>query len=233
MQTTATGARSGGTGVATMAFEGRVADDDPIWGSGSAADDIHREQHLELIGNRLRASGMAQLGRFRRVTDYVNFLEGFFTLRDVVLLDRAGGPTRITMPELRMKLDDVGIIAQREAQAPAAPTEAGVLLEKVSQRLVIMTRAHLVAGDVFIHSDSSLLHFVDSNDPKFIPMSDVSVRWLDDHELAGRFPFALVQRTQILGVATEGLGGGRDADERHPRARVAQPDVQEPGSADG
>jgi hypothetical protein len=52
--------------------------------------------------------------------------------------------------------------------------------------------------------------FVDATDPKFIPMTDVRVRWLSDRKLAARYPFALVQRTQIVGVATEGLevGGG-------------------------
>jgi hypothetical protein len=196
--------------------------DDPIWGtttSGSEAPPI--EQYLELIGNRLRASGIARLGRFRRLTDYVNFLEGFFTLRDVTILDRLGGATRVTMPELRVRLDDVGIVAQRDAQAPPPASEAGLQIEKVQQRLVIMTRAHLVSGDVHVHAGGSLLHFVDSNDPKFIPMSDVRVRWLDDHELLGHFPFALVQRTQILGVATEGLGGAGEAERARRESEVA------------
>ena len=195
-----------------MAVEGRIDDEDPIWGSGAGSDAENRQQDVELIGNRFRASGTAQLGRFRRIADYVNFLEGFFTLRDVTMLERGGDPLEISIPELRLRLDDVGIIAQREAQASAPPADAGVLVDKVSRRLVIMTRAHLVAGNVQVHADGTLLHFVDSNDPKFIPMSEVSVRWLDDHALAGRFPFALVQRSQILGVATEGLEGADEED---------------------
>ena len=40
-------------------------------------------------------------------------------------------------------------------------------------------------------------------------MNDVRVRWVSDRKLAARYPFALLQRSQILGVATEGikLGG--------------------------
>lgn len=204
-----------------MAFGGRVEDDDPIWGTGAAPNESDHQEYVELIGDRLRASGVARLGRFRRLTDYVNLLEGFFTLGDVTLLDRSGEATRLTMPELRLRLDDVGIVGQRDAQAPAPPTEAGMLVEKVTQRLVLMTPSHLVSGDVHVHAGGTLLHFVDSNDPKFIPMSDVSVRWLDDHELAGRFPFALVQRRQILGVATEGLGGAHEAEERRRLAAAA------------
>jgi hypothetical protein len=47
--------------------------------------------------------------------------------------------------------------------------------------------------------------FVGATDPKFIPMNNVRVRWLSDRRLAARLPFALVQRSQILGVATEGI----------------------------
>lgn len=185
--------------------------DDPIWGTGIAPAGLEERggQHLELelIGDRLRVSGVADLGRFRRLTDYVNMLQGFFTLRDATLLDRSGAPTRVTMPELRVRLDDVAVVAERGG--PARPRdEHAVVLEKVEQRLVLMTASHLVAGNVHIHAGGSLLHFVDSTDPRFIPMSDTRVRWLDDRSVVGHFEFALVHRTTIVGVATEGLGGG-------------------------
>ena len=38
-------------------------------------------------------------------------------------------------------------------------------------------------------------------------MTNVRVRWLADRRLAGRFPFALIQRRKIIGVATEVSGG--------------------------
>ena len=191
--------------------------DDPVWGTGIPPAGLEerggREQYLELIGDRLRASGVADLGRFRRVTDYVNMLQGFFTLRDVTLLTRSGAQTRLTMPELRVRLDDVAIVAERRAEQGVA-VDRDVVVEKVQQRLVLMTPAHIVAGDVHVHAGGSLLHFVDSTDPRFIPMSDVRIRWLDDRALVGHFPFALVHRTKILGVATEGLGGSAEAEAR-------------------
>jgi hypothetical protein len=184
--------------------------DDPVWGTGIAPAGLEERggetQQLELIGDRLRASGVADLGRFRRLTDYVNMLQGYFTLRDVTLLTRGGDETRLTMPVLRVRLDDIAIVAQRQSEG-RPHDERAVVLEKVEQRLVIMTPSHVVAGDVHIHAGGSLLHFVDSTDPRFIPMNDVRVRWLDDRSLVGHFDFALVHRTKILGVATEGLGG--------------------------
>jgi hypothetical protein len=200
------------------------------WGSGVGAPQetaaggeqggAENEAYLELIGTHLRASGVADVGRFRRISDYVNLLDGFFRLRDVVLLDRTGNPTRITLPELRVRLDDVAIVGQLVV-APLPPsTEGHAIVAKQMHRLVVMTRAHIIYGFAYIHEGGSLMQFVDSSDPRFIPMSNVRVRWLADRRLAGRYPFALVQRSQILGVATEGSGAPKAARARR-RAAVA------------
>jgi hypothetical protein len=184
-----------------------------------------KEEYLELIGTHLRASGVVDLGRFRRVTDYVNMLDGFFSLRDVVLLTRTGEATRITMPELRVRLDDVSIVGQLAATEPPRSTELGVHVDKVARRLVVMTRAHIVYGYAFVLEGGSIMQFVDSTDPRFIPMSRVRVRWIADRRLAARYPFALVQRSEILGVATEGTGAPREARARR-RAAVAAAEAQ-------
>ncbi|HEX8024715.1 MAG TPA: hypothetical protein VF484_00785 [Candidatus Limnocylindrales bacterium] len=188
--------------------------------TGTAGDDGEREAYLELIGTHLRASGAADVGRFRRISDYVNAVDGFFRLKDVVLLDRTGAPTRITMPELRVRLDDVAIVAQLTVEALPPIQDGHVMVSKTQRRLVVMTRAHIIYGYVFIHEHGSLMQFVDSTDPRFIPMSNVRVRWLADRRLAGRYPFALIQRAQILGVATEGTGAPTAARARR-RAAVA------------
>ena len=188
--------------------------------SSSPSGDGSHEAYLELIGTHLRASGAAEVGRFRRISDYVNAVDGFFRLRDVVLLDRTGAPTRITMPELRVRLDDVAIVGQLVVEALPPPTDGHVVISKAMVRLVVMTRAHIIYGYVYIHEHGSLMQFVDSTDPRFIPMSNVRVRWLADRRLAGRYPFALIQRSQILGVATEGTGAPKAARARR-RAAVA------------
>jgi hypothetical protein len=159
--------------------------------------------------------------RFRRISDYVNMLDGFFRLRDVVLLDRTGAPTRITMPELRVRLDDVAIVAQLVVDPLPPTTDGHVVVAKEQRRLVVMTRAHIIYGYVYLLESGSLMQFVDSTDPKFIPMSNVRVRWLADRRLAGRYPFALIQRSQILGVASEGTGAPKAARARRKAAVAA------------
>ena len=204
---------------------GRDSFGDP-WGQGAGGGSLgggpasEREAYLELIGTHLRASGVADV-RFRRISDYVNMLDGFFRLRDVVLLDRTGAPTRITMPELRVRLDDVAIVAQLEVEPLPPTTDGHVVVAKQQRRLVVMTRAHIIYGFVYLLESGSLMQFVDSTDPKFIPMSNVRVRWLADRRLAGRYPFALIQRSQILGVASEGTGAPRAARSRRKAAVAA------------
>jgi len=231
---------------------------------------------VELIGTHLRVEGSIDLGRFTRVSDYVNILSGFFNLQDVVLLSRTGEPTRINFPEFRVRLDEIAIVGQQDPQAnpvgsgawgdtvtpvaapapepprssmfeghgerqtgedpwgerPAAENpwaERRVGTPEVSstvftgrhdrdesdesqidterRRLVISTDAHIIYGAAHLHHEASMMAFLDATDPHFIPMTDVRVRWLADRRLAGRFPFVLVQRDHIVGVATDVSGG--------------------------
>jgi hypothetical protein len=155
---------------------------------------------VQLIGTYLRAEGAVDLGNFARLSDYVNLLEGFFTINDVVLLSRLGAPTRITFPDFRVRLDDIAIIGQG---FDAAPHTDDRMVPKQRRRLVVTTGAHIIYGYAYLHEDASLTAFVDSTDPPFMPMTNVRVRWLTDRRLAGRFPFALVHRRKIIGIATE------------------------------
>ena len=174
------------------------------------------EQYVELIGSELWVAGMVDLGRFRRVSDFVNIVQGYMVLKDVVVLTRTGEATRLTLPELRVLPDDIAVVGQLSDDKSQGSAESGVFIEKRTHRLVVLTRSHMIDGDVFIHGDGSIMAFVDASDPKFIPMSNVRVRWVRDRRLAARYPFALMQRSQILGIATEGikLGGSEQTTRR-------------------
>ena len=172
---------------------------------------------VELVGSHLRAAGSVDLGNFHRLSDYVNFLSGFFTIRDVTLLSRIGEPTRLTFPDLRVRLDEIAIVGQPDPEAPSDDPEDGLIF-KQRRRLVVTTAAHIVYGYAYLHEEASLTAFVDATEPRFIPLVDVRVRWLADRRLAGRFPVALVQRAHIVAVATDISGGfgllaGRGASE--------------------
>lgn len=198
------------------------------WGTGQSAftedeEGGGGEQYIELIGSQLWVAGMVDLGRFRRVSDFVNIVQGYLVIRDVVVLTRTGEATRLTLPGLRVLPDDIAIVGQLGTDRPQQATGTGVFIEKVAQRLVLLTRSHIIDGDVFIQRDGSIMSFVDATDPRFIPMSDVRVRWVSDRKLAARYPFALMQRSQILGVATEGIKlGGAETTMRRAEMLKAQ-----------
>lgn len=205
------------------------------WGGASAFAEEGEgggEQYIELLGTQLWVAGMVNLGRFRRVSDFVNLVQGYLVIHDVVVLTRTGEATRLAMPELRVLPDDIAVVGQPEEEA-ASQTSANAVIEKRAQRLVILTRSHIIDGDVFIHGDGTIMAFVDATDPKFIPMTNVRVRWVSDRKLAARYPFALVQRTQILGVATEGmeLGGSEETMRRVATLRAQA--HSSPGEGDG
>lgn len=173
---------------------------------GSEVAPAATSARVELVGSHLRAAGSVDLGNFHRVSDYVNFLTGFFTIRDVTLLSRIGEPTRLTFPDLRVRLDEIAIVGQADPEI--APTDDDNALSLRQRRqLVVTTAAHIVYGFAYMHAEASLMAFVDSTEPRFIPLENVRVRWLADRRLAGRYPFALVQRAHIIGVTTDVSGG--------------------------
>jgi hypothetical protein len=179
------------------------------WGSSQSAfgdeDEGGGDQYVEMIGSQLWVAGTINLGRFRRVSDFVNIAQGYLVMRDVMVLTQTGESTRLTLPELRVLPDDIAVVGQHAVDRSGSTGASDAMIEKRVQRLVVVTRSHMIDGDVFIHGDGTIMSFVDATDPRFIPMTDVRVRWVSDRKLAAKYPFALVQRAQILGVATEGI----------------------------
>ncbi len=172
-----------------------------VWAPSTKPDEVS----VELIGFALRVVGKMDMRHTLRLSDHVNNLEGFFRLRDVTLLDRTGKPTRVCLPDLRVRLDDIVIVARGEQADPGAPPDHA-LVAKQARHITVMTVAHIVYGRAWLHEQASLANFIDSPDPRFMPMTDVRVRWLTDRRLAGRYPFALVSRRHIIGVSSESKG---------------------------
>jgi hypothetical protein len=189
--------------------------------------------YLELIGSQLWVAGMADLGRFRRVSDFVNIVQAYMVLRDVVVLSRTGEASRLVMPELRVLPADIAVVGQPTDDKSPSSGEGGGFIEKERHRLVVLTRSHVIDGDVFIQVDGSVMTFVDATDPKFIPMTDVRVRWVSDGKLVARYPFALVQRSQILGVGTEGLELGGASKETIRQVAMRKAQLKGASDADG
>ena len=135
-----------------------------IWGAGASAfvdeGEGGGEQYIELIGTQLWVAGIVNLGRFRRVSDFVNIVQGYMVIRDVVVLTRTGEATRLTLPELRVLPDDIAVVGQLATDGSGSVATVGDIIEKTAQRLVVLTRSHVIDGDVFIHGDGTTKTFV-------------------------------------------------------------------------
>jgi hypothetical protein len=64
-----------------------------------------------------------------------------------------------------------------------------------------------------------MTHFLESPDPHFLPMTDLTVRWLSDAAMIARFPFALVNREQIVTVLDESTSPAEEVAETSGRHR--------------
>jgi hypothetical protein len=184
------------------------------------ADQPAESHKVELIGTQLRAGGTLCVSGRQRLSDYVNVLEGFFRIEDVVLRTRNGDPTRVVLPEFRIRLDDITVVGQARSKREAGQDQDHIL--KLPHRIVVMTTAHEIYGYVHLHELGSVEAFVDASYPRFVPMTNVHVRWLADRRLAGRFDFALLQRCHIIGVATA-TGKSRRGAEGEPVPHSADP----------
>ena len=154
---------------------------------------------VELIRTELRAEGILDTGPFARLSDYVNSLSGFCHLREARV--RTGtsdaGAGRL---DLHIKLDEIALIAQ--TRIPLRPVAADHFVPKSTHRLLFVTPALLVTGLAYLHVQASLDAFIDASDPAFIPLTQVRVRRLSGDPV-GTYPFALLQRRHIVGVAEE------------------------------
>lgn len=170
-----------------------------------------RPEQVELVGMHLRMSGIMALGRFNRLSDLVNYSGGYVRIQEAHLLRRNGEETRLMLPELMVNQDEISFIAQKEV-APGSTGTGGdfadrPLLPRQPRQLVIFTPGHVVTGYVWVPEQSDVAHFVDATSPRFVPATEVTARSLSDRRIISHFPFALVNRTQMIAVS-EAAGRG-------------------------
>lgn len=177
------------------------------------------EEPIELVGTNLRLNGTVSLGRFGRLTDFINASSGYLRIRDARLLQRNGEPTDLVLGELMVDQDEVSFIAQVEAPPPEPGTAVG-FIEPISdttvehrkaREFVIFTPGHTLSGTVYVFGQTDLAGFVDSTDPRFVPIVDVTTRSLADRRIVSRYAFVLVNRTQMIAAAETGRQGDGSA----------------------
>ena len=168
---------------------------------------------IEVVGTNLRLTGAVSLGRFGRLTDLINASSGYLRVRDARLLRRNGEPTSLVLPELMVDQDEISFIAQHESPAPEPgsavgfiePSFGGAEIEaRKAREFVLFTPGHTVTGKVHVFGQTDLAGFVDSTDPRFVPVTEVTTRSLADTRIVSRYDFVLINRTQMIAAAEVG-----------------------------
>jgi hypothetical protein len=174
-----------------------------------------RCEAIEVVGPHLRVSGDISLLRFNRLSDLINHNTGFVRLTGAQLLRRNGDPTGLVIPEMMVNQDEITFIGQREGDVSTTETAlvGGMdrpLMERVPRELVIFTDGHTLVGAIHVFAETDIATFVDSPDPRFVPMTTVTARSLADRRVISHFGLALVNRTRINAAALRELAGNSD-----------------------
>jgi hypothetical protein len=83
-------------------------------------------------------------------------------------------------------------------------------MERVPRKLVIFTPGHTLTGTIRVFAETEIANFVDTPDPRFIALVDVTARSLADRRVISHFGLALVNRTQIAAASLLEYAGGAD-----------------------
>jgi hypothetical protein len=203
------------------------AEREPAWMEGDAAvqlEDlvgdvaaprpIDRAEGLpiEIVGPHLRVSGNVQLGYHHRLSDFINNHQGLVVLQGATVLRRNGDPTRVFAPSIWINLDDVTLVGQLVDDRPP-DASAAVRLEKRPHTIIAVTPGHTLTGDVHLAPQAVLAGFIESNDPLYIPLTEVRTRSLADRRVISRYAFALLNRRHIVAATAlqPGMIRGRGA----------------------
>jgi hypothetical protein len=177
---------------------------------GAGAEE--RQEQIELVGPHLRVSGCISLLRFTRLSDLINHNRGFVKLMDAGLLRRNGDPTGLVVPELMVNQDEITFIGQKVGDVNPAETAlpGGMdrpLMERTPRELVIFTPGHTLTGTIYLFAETDVAAFVDSPDPRFVPMINATARSLADRRVISHFGLILVNRTQMTAASLLEMAG--------------------------
>ena len=173
----------------------------PEGSEGSDAPAVAQALPLEIVGHHLRLSGTVMTGGHRRLSDFVNTLQGLISLRDVRVLRRNGEATRVTAPSMWVNPNEVTMIGELRA-ADNAPADGRDVLARRAFELIVVTPGHTLTGKVHLNPEALLSVFIELPDPAWIPMTDVRARLLADRRVTLNYAFALINRRHIV-AATE------------------------------
>ena len=191
---------------------------DPIWGTLGApampgGDDWFAREvdaagglavEVDIFGDGFQISGQIQTGGFERLSDWLNMQRGFIQVMNAAPVKP--GQAHSVDPEagsgkLWVRLEQIVLVAERSTvrvERPGAPA-----VRKQRQMVSIVAPGYSLRGDLHVHAHGSIGHFLETPDPHFLPITDLTIFRLSDATLVGRFAFAAINRRQVVTVLEE------------------------------
>jgi hypothetical protein len=203
---------------------GPVAQTADPWSGGGADEGLEGPAaEVEIYGTGFQITGQVRMGHFDRLSDWMNAQSGFVRVLDAshVYLGHDQTPeSERDIGVLWIRVDQITLVAERARPQQQRPP--AMVVQKVRHKVSIVAPGYNLRGSVHVHAASSMKQFLEMAEPRFMPLTDVTVRWLDNPRLAARFPFAVVNREQLITVLDEptsptGEAGRSEADQERER----------------
>jgi hypothetical protein len=159
---------------------------------------------VEIFGDGFYVSGLIGTGRFDRLSDWINVQTGFVQVREAWQGQTGrseGADWGLRHRTLWVRLDQIVLVAERSPIQRDRPGMPAVPKER--RKVSIVTPAYELLGSIHVHTYGSMSKLLESPEPHFLPMTVLTVRSLADAATVARFPFALVNREQIVSVLQE------------------------------
>jgi hypothetical protein len=175
--------------------------DDPWFSGPHDPDEGGPTVDVDIFGDGFEIAGQIRAGQFSRLSDWLNMQQGFVPVQNASIVHLGHG----NLPDqdhesgtLWLRLDKIVLVAERADIQPARP--GAVVVQKERRRVTIVTPGYSLKGNLHVHAYGSMKQVLESPDPHFLALTELAVRRLTENTLVIRFPFALVNREQLISI---------------------------------
>jgi len=158
---------------------------------------------VEILGTGVRLRGFMRSSAYGRFSDHVNFSQSGIHLYEASMVDRAGHTHSIISEDLIVTKRAIAVLAELRTRRTSNP---GSVVPKVAREIVAITPGFVITGRVHLAPEAAALVFLESDDPPFVPMTNVEVRSRLGDGVRVRYAFALLNRDQVAGIGQRPMG---------------------------
>jgi hypothetical protein len=187
------------------------------WAANSDEDSDGVAVDVEVFGDGFQIAGQIRTGQFDRLSDWINMQAGFIQVHDAWHVHL--GQRNLPDPDQRrgtlwVRLDQIVLVAEHSMAQQGRP--GAPVVQKQKRKVSVVTPGYSLRGNMYIHAYGSMKQFLETHDPHFLPLTELNVRWTSDPSLVARYPFAMVNRAQLVTVLDESNSPAGDSAGSHP-----------------